>query len=68
MLCVTVLPPKAAHVWEFLPEGAQKMQTLLKLKAEGESAFKGWNKFRKVVQGFSKVFVHGFLYNCQFLS
>ena len=36
---VTVLPPKAAHVWEFLPEGAKKMQTLLKPKAEGESAF-----------------------------
>ena len=36
---VTVLPPKAAHVWVFLPEGAKKMQTLVKPKAEGESVF-----------------------------
>ena len=39
ILSVTVLLLKAAHVWVFLPEGAQKMQTLLKPKAEGECIF-----------------------------
>ena len=39
LLYGTVLPLKAALIRVFLPEGAKKMQTLLKLKAEGESAF-----------------------------
>ena len=36
---MSVLPPKLAHIWEFLPSGAKKMQTLLQPSASGESAF-----------------------------
>ena len=34
---VTFFPPKAGLVWKFFPEGAQKSQTVLKPKAEGQS-------------------------------
>ena len=36
---MSVLPPKLAHIWVFLPSGAKKMQTLLQPSASGESAF-----------------------------
>ena len=36
-LSVTFFPLKAGLVWEFFPEGAQKSQTVLKPKAEGQS-------------------------------
>ena len=38
---VTFFPPKAGLVWKFFPEGAQKIQTVLKPKAEGQSGFLG---------------------------
>jgi hypothetical protein len=43
---VTFFPLKAELVWEFFPSGAQKSQTVLKPKAEGQSDTFGLRKER----------------------
>ena len=45
-LSVIFFPPKAGLVWKFFPEGAQRSQTVLKPKAEGQSDFFGLLKER----------------------
>ena len=44
---VTFFPPKAGLVWKFFPEGAQKSQTVLKPKAEGQTDSDSDSKLRE---------------------